>query len=385
LSENSVRHGSGTERKTRRKEKDRFKANDVGLMNIDDVKKVLMADMIPKTLKKSDLLSTSSTLLNLALSGKKEGGWAKGRYFFFVGDSSSGKTFLTLSCLAEAAANKEFDDYRLIHNDVEGGALMNVKKFFGQKLAERIETHHSETVEQFYDGIFNLHQEGRPFVLILDSQDALQSEYEKKKTEEARDAREKGRKAKGDYGDGKAKIHSRRLREVVSDLEKSGSILIIINQTRDNIDAGLFEPPTTYSGGRALRFYATAQVWSSTRSRLKKIVRNKDRQIGIMSKVEVKKNRLTGKEWKVDVPIYHSYGVDDIGSCVDFLVVEGHWKKAASGVITAKDFVGFSGYKDNLIRQLQEEGLENEIREITEDVWKNIEAACIIDRKPRYE
>ena len=86
-----------------------------------------------------DLLGTGSTLLNLACTGKPNGGFAKGRYFFLVGDSASGKTFVSLTCLSEASINPQFDEYRFIYDDAESGALMDIERFFGKAVAERLE------------------------------------------------------------------------------------------------------------------------------------------------------------------------------------------------------------------------------------------------------
>lgn len=361
-------------------------------MDSDEIKKELTKDRTSKPYSKSDLLSTSSTLLNLALTGYAEGGFIKGKYFFFAGDSSSGKTFLALSILAEASINPSFDNYRLIHDDVEGGALMDLKRFFGEKVVRRLEPpkgtkenpSYSQDVDEFYFNLDDVFKEGEPFIYVLDSQDALDSAYSEKKFQELKKSMKKGVEAAGSYGDSKAKTHSTRLRKVCSRLRDTGSILLITNQTRDNVGGSMFSPQSIYSGGRALRFYATAQIWSTVKSRLKKTVKGKDRQIGIVSKVSVKKNRLTGKEWSADVPIYFSYGVDDTGSMVDYLLSEGHWKKKG-GIITQKDFDGISGYRDEVVKEIEQQELQSELRSITEDVWKNIEAQCVLDRKPRYE
>jgi hypothetical protein len=76
----------------------------------------------------------------LSCSGNAKGGFAKGKYHFIVGDSASGKTWLSLTCLAEAAMNPEFENYRFIYDNVEDGALMDIERFFGSKVAERIES-----------------------------------------------------------------------------------------------------------------------------------------------------------------------------------------------------------------------------------------------------
>jgi len=79
-------------------------------MKVDDVKIGLRKKQKKESISDSNLLSTGSTLLNLACSGRVNGGFLKGFYYFIVGDSKSGKTFLSLTCLAEASINKDFDD-----------------------------------------------------------------------------------------------------------------------------------------------------------------------------------------------------------------------------------------------------------------------------------
>src|SRR4051812_47691271 len=87
----------------------------------------------------SDFLSTGSTLLGLGGSGRLGGGLAKGKYYFLVGGSDSGKSFLRMSCFAEACLNPSFKGHRLIHGGVEGGVLMAVARMFGPEAASRIE------------------------------------------------------------------------------------------------------------------------------------------------------------------------------------------------------------------------------------------------------
>jgi RecA/RadA recombinase len=341
----------------------------------------------------SDLLSTGSTLLNLACTGKSRGGFIKGKYFFVVGDSSSGKTFLTLTCMAEAAINKSFDGYRFIYDDVEGGALMDFERFFGKEMASRVEPPargadgepvYSETIEDMYFGLHDAIEDGRPFIWVEDSMDALSSKYEGKKFDEKKKEARGGKKAKGDYGDGKAAINSRFLRKILSGLRDTGSILILIGQTRDNIDAGLFEPKKTRSGGWALKFYSCLEMWSSVRGKLTREVRGKKRQIGINAAVKVKKNRLTGKDREIVMPIYWSMGIDDLGSCVDYLIDEGHWKtKGKTGIVLATDF-DMEHRRDRLIHEIEEQGLERDLRELVGVVWEEVERACEVKRKPRY-
>ena len=363
----------------------------------NQIEKIEEAILTPRKISEpmiqnSDYLSTGSTLLNLACSGNVLGGFVKGKYFFLVGDSASGKTFLSLTCLAEASINPHFDDYRFIYDNVEGGALMNLQKFFGTKVVERLESpfededgtpRNSETIEDFYFNVDDAVQEEKPFIYILDSMDALSSDAEWKKFGEKKTASRGGKEAKGDYGDGKAKMNSSSLRRVLAGIRDTKSILIIINQTRDNIKAGPFEPQKTRSGGHALKFYTTLEMWSSVRKKLTKSVRGITRQIGIVAKVTVKKNRLTGQERSIEIPIFHSYGMDDIESCIQYLLTEKHWKKTG-GTIKAKEFE-FEGTMGKLICKIEEEQLETKLRKIVDGVWKEIEELSKVQRKTRYE
>lgn len=353
----------------------------------------------------NSLLKTGSTVLDIAISGRRAGGFAKGHYFWMVGDSSSGKTFLMLTCLAEASINPEFDNYRFIYDNAEDGALMNFEKYFGARMVARLEPPatekdesgntvpaYSTEIEDFY---YNLDDAltraeapgGKPIIYILDSMDALSSQYSKKKFQEAKSAARKGRpgEAKGDYGDGKAKANSTRIRDVVPRLTKTGSVLIILSQTRDNIGAGLFEEQQTHAGGHALKFYSTVQLWSSVGSKIKKTVNGREVIIGVNCRVKTKKNRLTGKERSVEFPIYYDTGIDDIGGMVDFLVYWGHWAKDKSGSIDAKDFDGVKKQREALVAWLEENELRGDLEEVVEEAWANIESKLEIKRENKYK
>lgn len=338
------------------------------------------------------LLSTGSTLLNLACSGKIKGGFAQGHYYFVVGDSKTGKTFMGLTCLAEATLNKAFKNYRLIFDDSENGALMNIKKFFGKATYKRIEAPRYEnkvpvfsyTIEDFYYNLDDVIEDGRPFIYILDSMDSVTSEAEKSKFQKQKKAHRKGNETAGTMTDGKAKKNAAGIRQMLNRLKETGSILIIVNQTRDKMDAMSFEKKT-HSGGHALFFYATLVLWATRLKKLTKQVKGKKRHIGNLSKIQTRKNRIVGAEHEVTLPIYRKYGIDDLGSCVDYLVDEGHWKKPKQK-IKAKG-LGVDMSRDKLIAYIEENNLELDVQLMVQDVWDEIENACDVHktRKRRYE
>lgn len=356
------------------------------------VKDAILKKQTSPALTANDFLSTGSTMLNLACTGHPDRGFAKGHYYFLVGDSISGKTWLSLTCLAEASINPNFKKHRFIYDNSEDGALMNIEKFFGKAVAQRIEPprwnkftggSYSDTVEDFYFNVDDAIKQGHPFIYILDSMDSLSSESEADKFDKTKKAHREGKETSGSYGDGKAKVNSAMIRRVIGKpLRKTGSILIVINQTRDKINALPFESKKTRSGGRALKFYACLEMWSSVAKKITKTVRGKKMQLGINSKVIVKKNRITGKERSVTIPIYHSVGIDDIGSCIDYLLEWKHWRKVEK-VINAKE-LGIKGSRRKLIRLIEKRELEKDLHDVVSELWNDVEDACTIKRKNKY-
>jgi RecA/RadA recombinase len=343
----------------------------------------------------ADYLSIGSTMANLASTGKPGGGLLKGKYYLLVGDSSSGKTWTSLTCLAEAAINRHFDGYDFYYDNNEGGALMDFAYYFGEAMEARVRpperdekgvAKYSHTVESFYyhldDAVKRARRLKKPFIYILDSENGLTSEAQQDKFQEQKKAHEEGKDASGSYGDGKAKYHSQNLPRVIADLEELGCILIIVSQTRDNVTG--YGDKKVRSGGRGLKFYATVEIWTSVREKIKARVRGKDRTIGVLVEMRFKKNRHNGRDRVVHVPIYYELGFDDVGSCIDYLIEEKHWKKKAKeDYYWAVDF-DFKGTREEVIKHIEANNLEKDMAAICGEVWAEIEAEAKVDRKPRY-
>jgi len=266
---------------------------------------------------------------------------------------------------------------------------MDVRKYFGEKLFKRLEPPstrgHSSTSEEFYANVAAAAKVGVPFIYVLDSEDALQSEAEIKKTAKVRSARKKGdSKVAGSYGVDKAKINSAGMREAHNSLGATRSILIIIKQTRQNINPLTARiKPKTRSGGDALTFYNRQELWFSIREKIRKDVNGRQRPIGSLLRVKVEKNCVDGRERFVDLPFYPSVGFDEVGGLVRFLLDEGHWKEGKGGIIDAAEF-GEAMKEEALVQYIEDNSLEPELQHLVGKVWADIEAACSVTRKPRY-
>lgn len=341
-------------------------------------------------------LNSGNTLINLGTTGKTNCCYQAGKYYLYVGDSSAGKTLFGLTAAAEAAIDPQFAEYEIYHDDAENGSGFDVQTRY-PALAARIlpprrnpdgSPRYSTTVEEFYDFLIARLKAGKKVIYILDSMDVLDVAADVKKYDKQAAARRKteetGKKVEeaGSYGTAKAKANSDGLRRLMPLLKKTGSILVIITQTRDKISSmPVMGDNKTRGGGHALKFYAWIEYWLSVAKPLTVNVRGKDRLIGAMTKVRIKKNRAQGKHRTVMVPTFFSVGVDDVGGCVDFLVEEGHWKKA--GGIDAREF-GVKGPREKVVKAVEDGGKEGRLRKLVRQVWDDIESKCVLVRKNRY-
>jgi RecA/RadA recombinase len=365
---------------------------------VKKIKAAVNAKPKKKAIPDDNYCSTGVPLLNLAVSGRIDGGIPKGTYLYYVGDSSSGKTWFSMELMAQACINRNFDNHRLIFDNAERGALMDVRRYFG-KLADRIEPpkgtrakpEYSRITEEFYYNLDDALEEG-PCIYVLDSMDSLTTNDDDKKFDQFKDRYQGKKKSqqesegeeklKGSYGMAQAKINSRNIRGYAAMLDDTGSILVIISQTRDKVGSQF--PMRTHAGGKALKFFSHVEVWTSVKGDIKWTnILGKDRVVGSRILMDVQKNRITGWDsFKIEVPFHRSVGLDPIGASVDFLIDEGFWPEEKK-VITAEQF-GFKGKREQLIERIEGEDGESELHGYVQEVWDKIDAACAVKRKPRY-
>lgn len=340
------------------------------------------------------LIPTGVTLLNLACSGTAHGGLGMGKINTLPGGSSSGKTFLGFNVMAALANDPKFDDYKIIYDDAEHALEFKTKKLFGKKLASRIiapkttkggEPINSKTIQEFKNNILSHLSQGKPFFWLLDSLDSLSSdeeiEKEYKEAIKAAKSEEHVKALKDGYHTEKAKIIGAVLRMIAGSIEHTGSSINIIQQTRANLNAGLFGKQEITSGGKAPFFYSTHCLWTS------KIKTHKDPKhgwiIGQRTKVEVAKNKLTGNKRSIEFDLFNDTGVDDIGASIDFLLQYDFWKKSGQTINAVE--LQIEGTRNKLIEFIEQNNLESELIAVTESAWNQIEESLKSNRKRRFE
>ncbi len=328
------------------------------------------------------LIPTGSTLLNLACSDTPWGGYGLGKIVNLIGDSSAGKTLLALTMLMEISLDDRFKDYELIYDDAEHALEFDLNKLFPGLSKRIILDTRSKTIQDFHAHVFMTVRKNTPSIYVLDSLDALTSDEELERAYKEAIARAKTEVAAqtlaGSYKTEKAKIVGEILRKTNDVIDESNSLLVIISQTRDKIGV-IYGKKQTTSGGRALEFYSSYRMWLGTKSQIKK----NDMKIGRNIHLDLTKNKLTGKEREVCFPVYYDYGVDDLGSCVDYLLEQKTWKKDGR-TIQAEDFK-LEGTFNKLIGLIEENNLEKDLRKLVGEVWLQQEEDVKLDRNPRFK
>jgi len=336
---------------------------------------------------KDDLIPMGCTLLNLAMSGTLHGGAKKGSMINIIGASHGGKTILALTSFAEANQSKAFDKYKFLYDDVERANSFDMPYMFGESAAKRITPPRTDKDDQFSITVQHFHANVRhhinnkvPFIYVLDSFDALDALEDQEKADKMIEALEADKKTAGTYGMAKAKGASGILRNVTGEMSDSKSVLYVISQTRDDVNPKSFSTETR-SGGRALKFYAHHEMWLRPIG----VIKKKDTPIGNKIRVRITKNKLTGRSREVELDVYYDYGIDDIGSCIDYLIAMEHWSGGGKKKIsTNNDFDFDDCTRDKLIRLIEKEDKHKELQKIVESVWNEFEDSLKLKRKRKY-
>ena len=319
-------------------------------------------------------LPSGSTQLNLHLSGHRDGAYPIPGVVNMIGDTFAGKTYLLWAMYAEVNNDPAFNNIDLYYDDAERGLTLPVRRLFGKSILDRVisskKKEHkwkdSRNVEDFGRRLEKIINKGRSFVYGLDSFDGLSTESERKRTI-----------GKKHYPE-QPKILGEILRRTKDGIEEVNGLLFIISQVRDNINV-IFGNPFKRSGGRALHHYSTQEIWLFGGKALKK----HKMEIGHSVTARASKNRITGIKGSIRLQILSDYGIDDLGSMVDWCIDPDIkiWKGGKSAIQSPWGTMK----KQALIKHIEKRHLENKLIDIVEERWiEIINSLKATKRRRRY-
>jgi len=274
-----------------------------------------------------DVVSTGSLALDVALG---IGGLPRGRVIEIYGPESSGKTTLCLQVVAEIQKHGGVAAYIDAENALDPG------------YAERLGVHISDllisqpdTGEQALEIADMLVRSNSVDCIVVDSVAALVPKAE----------------IEGEMGDShvglQARLMSQALRKLTSNIKRSNTLVIFINQIRMKIGV-MYGSPETTTGGNALKFYASVRLDIRRTGAIKK----GEEVVGNETRVKVVKNKMAPPFKEAHFEILYNEGISKLGELIDLGVEHGFVEKSGAWYAYKGDKIGQG--KDNARTYLKE-------------------------------
>ena len=291
-----------------------------------------------------DHISTGSLTLDIALG---IGGLPRGRIVEIYGPESSGKTTLSLHCIAEGQKNNG----NVAFIDVEHALDPTYAAALGVDV-DSLLVSQPDTGEDALEIAEALIRSGAIDVIVIDSVAALVPKAE----------------IEGEMGDSHVGLHARlmsqALRKLAGAINKSNCVAIFINQLREKVGVVYGNPEVT-TGGRALKFYSSVRI----DIRKQEVLKQNGEMIGAHTKAKVVKNKLAPPFREAEFDIMYGKGISRTGELLDLAVKADVVQKA--GAWFSYDGTRLGQGRDN-VKELLENDKELS-KEIEDKLMANID------------
>lgn len=252
-----------------------------------------------------DVIPTGSILLDQALG---VGGYPKGRIIEIYGPESSGKTTFALEAIAQA----QLKGGRAAFIDAEHAIDPEYAAKLGVDIDDLILSQ-PDSGEQALEICEMLAQSGAIDIIVVDSVAALVPQAE----------------LDGVMSDNQvglqARLMSKGMRKIAGILNKTGTVVIFINQLREKVGVVYGNPETT-TGGRALKFYASIRI----DIRRAEAIKSGSDIVGNSVKIKIVKNKVAPPFKSCTVDLIFGQGISKYGEILDLGEELGLVKKSGN-------------------------------------------------------
>lgn len=277
----------------------------------------------------TEWISTGSSLLDLAISNRPNGGLPIGRITEITGMEASGKSLLAAHLLANTQKKGGLAVYIDTENAMNEEFLTTIGMDMNKMLYVQL-----ETVEDIFEVIENIilkvkeSDRNRLVTIAVDSVAAATT-----KVEQAQDYDKEG------WATSKAIVLSKGMRKITQLIGRERVALIFTNQLREKLGV-MFGDKYTTSGGKAIQFHASCRLRLKAAGQIKAKVQGKEQVIGIKTKAKVVKNRMGPPLREAEFNIYFESGIDDTGSWLQIMKDYSLLKQGGSWYTYTCDITG---------------------------------------------
>ena len=253
-------------------------------------------------------VGSGSSMLDLAISNRKEGGFPVGRISEITGLEASGKSLLA----AHALANCQKEGGLAVYIDTENAISREFLEAIGLDLEKMLYVP-LETIEDIFEAIESIvvkireSNKDRLVTIVVDSVMGASTKIEMAKEFD-----------KDGYATSKAIILSKGMRKLTNMIGREKICLIFTNQLRTRLGVAFGDPYTT-SGGKAIPFHASVRLRLKSVGQIKVKKDGVDQAIGIKTRCQVVKNRMGPPLKTVDYDIYFESGIDNYGGWLNIM------------------------------------------------------------------
>jgi len=314
----------------------------------------------------TDWISTGSTMLDIAISNKPNGGVAVGKITELNGLEGSGKSLIGSHLLASTQRK----DGVAVYIDTESAVSPEFLEAIGVDTKSMLYVH-LETVEEIFDTIETIvtkireSDKDRLVTILVDSLAAASTKVEMDADFD-----------KDGWATAKAIIISKAMRKITQMIARQKVALVFTNQLRQKLGV-MFGDPWTTSGGKALPFHASTRIRFKNAGQIKDT--SKKNTIGIKIKGQVIKNRLGPPMRTAEFPLYFDTGIDDYGSWLNVMKehklvkVGGSWYTLPETDIDTGELI-----KEHKFQSKDFENLMNTNSTLRQYCYDRICEACIL-------
>lgn len=253
-------------------------------------------------------VSTGSSMLDIAIANRPNGGFPVGRITELTGLEGAGKSLIA----AHALADTQRKGGLAILIDTEAAVNAEFFNAIGLDTSKLLYIHQSvlediwDTLETIVEKIRSSDKK-RLVTIVIDS---LAGAATKREIE--------GDFDKDGFNTDKAIVNSKAMRKITGLIARERICVILTNQLRQKLGI-VFGDPWTTSGGKAVAYHASVRLRVKPIGQLKVKVGGKDMTVGIKTQAQVIKNRMGPPLRSAEFSILFDSGIDDNGSWLEVM------------------------------------------------------------------